>query len=1039
MDTLDLLPSNICRLSRGRCISMSNDLSILYDDSALLYRLHQGLEETDKQVVFVVGAPVSAPSRDVGGVGDVNAVIELIRSHFSTRGNQLANLDVKLASSTNRYQTAFEFLVGRAGPDAANRIVKRAVAQALISSGERSWGDVIADLPEDELGQLDRNFDSWNLPPAIKALGQLIARHPKRFGRVVLTSNFDPLLEVAIGKNGGRAWRTSLSTDGSLFQSQAQGCQVVHIHGYWHGTDTLHTGSQLLAGRPTLANDLLKLLQGSIVVVMAYGGWPDVFTSALRGVIANDNLMPDILWTFFDPKPNPSEYLVTTLQPGLARNRVTLYTGIDCHTFLPRLLTAWDEGSDGTVRADEADKALPANLDQQVRPRKAQLFKLSPLECDRPPTVAIWVGRDAELRALETSSAKVVIICGIGGEGKSALASYYISRLSENEDSYRLWDWRDCKEQSDRIRTQISEVIVRFSQGLISADDLAGSDDQELVEVFIDQTFDARAVLVFDNVDSYIDLEHGTFTGLLDTLVQAMANSPSTSRIVLTCRPDVHYTSASIATFSIKGISQEEAAELFEKRNPGLAIPETDIREAWISTNGHAFWLDLLAVQINQVPGTTLAKQLANMTRGKDNFPDVLSSIWDRLALREHILLRLMAEAVRPENEKTIEKFAASQLGYDKFRRAFRSLRSLNLIVVKPVDNAPDLFDLHPLVRQFVRLRFNPSQRASFIKVVLNQYASIIGAISAMLGASMPFTMLERWTQKVELEVSGGFIEDAFQTLSSADDALIGGGHTQEYVRVARLLFQSIDWETAATKYAKFDHTVSIMVGALEQLGDRASAESMLSNYEATIPQKTTRYINFCNVRAFSFWLRKEFDLAVDWASRGVKLKNETHVDTDFDCEHTLALAQRDSGDPETALKYFLNGRTLPAIIGSALDATSDGPMHGNVGRCLQLMGNTADALQCFKKSAVILEQDGTLHGKSNRAYARKWIAESMVAQNDLERAKAFIVDAMRILGAAAPVRVRELWADLEIIRRGDASVMTEASASRIVSKWISS
>ena len=884
---------------------------------------------------------------------------------------------------------------------------------------------------------LDQSPHLWNIPPAIDAISGLITRYPDQFSRLVVTSNFDPLVEVAIHRNGGKAWRTDLATDGSLFQSKADGCQVAHIHGYWHSTDTLHSRHQLLSNRPNLANSLLTILKDSIIVVTAYGGWPDIFTSALRGVVANSDLMPDIIWTFYDEEPKISEYLLQTLEPGLARNRITAYSGIDCQSFFPELLAAWD-GQLPPAASRVAASAEKAAI-QPSESARGKLFKLSDLECDRPPNVEVWVGRESEMRALETSSARVAIICGLGGEGKSALASEYIRRLDEFEGGYRQWDWRDCKEQSDRIRTQLVEVIVRFSGGLLVAEDLVDADDTELIEVIINNVDDAGAILVFDNVDSYVDLENGVFIGILDKLVQAISHTKSTSRLVITCRPEIQYTSTSIVTLNLHGISQEEAIELFANRNPEVSIPEDDVKEAWEITKGHAFWLDLLAVQVNRVPGTTLRKQLSDMRRGNDNVPDVLSTIWDRLADREKTLLRLMAEAVRPETEQTIEKFSTPQLGYNKFNRAFKSLKALNLIVVKQTANAPDLFDLHPLVRQFVRTSFSPTQRAGFIKVVLNHYQTIIGSFSALLGIHMPFAMLGRWSQKVELEVSAGLYDQAFETLSDAEDALIGGGHSQEYVRVTRLLFEAIDWETAASKYKKFDRTVGIMVATLDTLGEAESADELLRHYEETIPQKTARYIHYCDTCAYSHWQRGDFAKAVDWATQGVRLKKDSNVDTNFDCEHSLALAQRDAGDAEQALEAFLKGAKLDEVINSSDLNKFDGSLYGNVGRCLQKMGRTNDALRCFKNSFRSLEQDSSLHSKSNRAFARQWIAESVRELGDHERAEAFFLDAIRVLGLSAPNRVRGIAEQLVSLKEGNVRMMDDAKVARLVSSWAQS
>lgn len=1015
---------------------MLNEDFEFYDRDALLYRLHDSLENSNKSVVFVIGAPMTAPVGTGRGVGDVNAVVELVRAEFAAKPRQLSKLDAELAQSPNAYQAAFNFLAGRAGQDACNRIIKTAVANALIPSGAADWGDSIARLNEDQLSALDTDNSVWHLSPGIEALGALIARYPQRFGKLVITSNFDPLTEVAITRDGGTAWRTSLSSDGSLFQSTANGCQVIHIHGFWHGTDTLHTSRQLLLTRPTLKNDLLTALHDKIVVVMAYGGWPDIFTTALGGVVSNENLLPEVLWTFYDDQPSISEHTYRSIKPGIDRNRVSLYKGIDCHTFLPELLSLWGE-REVTHNGDKAAAEIgsPRKI-EAIRHDRSRLFKLAPLECDRPPSIGAWVGRENELRALETSSASTVIITGMGGEGKSTLASHYISTLADREGGYRLWDWRDCKEQSDRIRTQIVEIISRFSNNRISSADLQDADDAELVEVLIDQVHSANAVIVFDNVDSYVDLENHLFTGILDLLIQRMSLSGSNSRLIVTCRPDVVYQSPAIISFAISGLSSDEALELFDKRIPNHKISRSDIFEAHAVTKGHAFWLDLLAVQIFKVPGTTLRSLLTDLRRGRDDAPDVLSSIWDKLAGREKTLLRFMAETVRPETESQIQKFASPQLNFKNFNRALKALIALNLIVVKAEDNAPDLYDLHPLVRRFVHTKYVPSERQGFIRVVINQYELLIGALEALLGIHMPYAMLERWSQKAELEVSAGYYDQAFETLVKIEDAFIGGGHVQEYVRVARTLFEAIEWETAPTQYRRFDHLVTLVSSLLIQLGENDASDSLLDRYEQTIPQKTARYIKFCDAKGYSYWLRGDFERAVSWGEKGVTLKKETNVDTDFDCAHTLALAQRDSGNHQDALAHFLGEHTVDQLTDVRSGVATNGPQCGNVGRCLQLMGRMDEALACYRRSMRFLEKDQTSHSLGNRAYARRWIGEIYARLGDTDRAEAFFLDAINVLGSSAPIRVRDLYREIEAIRPS-SKVMHEGKATQIVQRWL--
>jgi tetratricopeptide (TPR) repeat protein len=489
----------------------------------------------------------------------------------------------------------------------------------------------------------------------------------------------------------------------------------------------------------------------------------------------------------------------------------------------------------------------------------------------------------------------------------------------------------------------------------------------------------------------------------------------------------------------MKGLELDEAGELFAQRTGTDSTPRQDIEAAYELTEGHAFWLDLMAVQVARVPGVTLKRLLEDIRRGRGDTPDVLSSIWDTLAERERLVLRVMAETVRPETEEMIEKIVSAELNYQKFKKALKSLISLNLVVVKPENNAPDLYDLHPLVRQFVRRTFERPERVGFIRTVLKQYAIILRGLSSMLGVHLPLVMLERWPQKAELEIEAGLYKDAFQTLFDVRNALIGGGHVEEYVRVTRKLFEAVDWERCASTIPHFDPVLSAFIKSLEALEETADADDLLRRYEGTITQKTARYIKYCEVRCHSFWVRAQYEQAIEWGIRGDDLKKQTNVDTEYDCAHALALARRDGGDPETALKYFLGSSDLDEIASSQVAPTTEGgAKFGNIGRCLQMMGDAERALTCFRKSAAILENDDSLDRLNNQAFAREWIADAFASLNNREMAYIFYTDAEVMLRSTAPARARRIQAAINNLFPNEVpSHITESAAKRRVSNWI--
>src|SRR3569623_1143498 len=110
--------------------------------------------------------------------------------------------------------------------------------------------------------------------------------HPKIFKSPVLTTNFDPLVEVAINMSICRALSVGLTNDGNILNAiNSSFINVVHLHGFWRQGDTLHSPGQLTKERPLLKGDLRKILNSTTLVIFGYGGWGDVFTETLIDVI----------------------------------------------------------------------------------------------------------------------------------------------------------------------------------------------------------------------------------------------------------------------------------------------------------------------------------------------------------------------------------------------------------------------------------------------------------------------------------------------------------------------------------------------------------------------------------------------------------------------------------------------------------------------------------------------------------------------------------------------------------------------------------
>jgi hypothetical protein len=286
-----------------------------------------------RPAVFLVGTALTCQGKS--GVPNVDGVIDLIKSEYPEMREPLADLADR--KNTHRYQDAFDRLIHLHGPDAPRRIIRQAVLKARRPQVDGAYQE------EDE--RLDRERDNdlagWTLTDGATALGAIIAEFPNRFGRFLITTNFDPLLAVSIRRARGRVVQTILHADGYPGQTLVDGCHMIYLHGYWRGHDTLHTPLQILHQRSHLQAFLADLIRRHSIVVMGYGGWDDLFARAVHQVAEDElNAEVDIIWTFYDRDAESKETRAVRERflSAEARGRASFYYGIDCHDFLPRLL-----------------------------------------------------------------------------------------------------------------------------------------------------------------------------------------------------------------------------------------------------------------------------------------------------------------------------------------------------------------------------------------------------------------------------------------------------------------------------------------------------------------------------------------------------------------------------------------------------------------------------------------------------------------------------------------------------------------------------
>jgi tetratricopeptide (TPR) repeat protein len=986
--------------------------SIAYgNETMLLLRLRNSIRQ-HKKISILVGSGLTAPDAANGniGVSTVREIVSDIKHVFVS--NECENVFLEKVKEddqfSEQYQNAMHVLLYCFGQDYLNKIIGSAVLNALSNK------TVFNSDRESNPKLLEKHPDNWFLRPGVDALGETYVDFPEVFAGPILTSNFDPLIEISIRKHNGNPNGIILVNDGKFLNQVSDNIHsVVHFHGYWSGSDTLHTPDQLKRERSQLKGDLKTLLNDSLLLVIGYGGWNDVFTNTLLGLIAEGNSNFDVLWTFYDRdddiiRKNYS-HILDRMTNSLGQ-RVTLYKGIDCDAIFPALLNSLNN-SNSRVTEKRSDTT---NKDEVVLEAKTDNFP-----CDVPPHNFYWVGRKKELRELADADYKTYFITGIGGQGKSGLASHFVKNLKPG--AFEMWDWRDCKDEDHKLQTIILSQIERLSKGVYRASKLCDEKLEDLIHLFFEVLGSRRIVFVYDNVDRYIDLEEFRPVAGLEELIKRIYTYKHRSVFLFTCRPHVSIQFNDFREIQLKALSEDETIHLFQEYTP--PIQRAKLTEIAIQshnlTNGHPLWINLIAAHAKrgeEAVQVFLESYISNKAVQKNNpnytlAENTLDVVWRSLNTRQQTLLRGLSEMVTALTKDELSEIFKSEITLNQFNKCFNVLNSLNLLVIKSADEKEDLIELHPLVKEYIQYKYKPNERQKFIMLFVEFYNQLILLIKPTLDADSPLSYFEKYTQKAELEINNKDFKAALTSIHEVSDMIHSAGFTEEYTRVARILFDRIDWfKAVAQEYIYFHDEFYSFVRTLTEKGKYDFVEELLEKYKNVIPGKSKAYISYCNLQCYYYWFRQRFQQAIEWGERGAEL-TKTGVGSTSDIEYNLALALRDTKNNENierALTIFLKGETIEGILNGTVDSIHfSSPYFGNIGRCLWFQQRVEDSLFFFYKSLSLLLKEKETNTVMNQGYAGLWIFEALFKMKRKKEAIYFLKFCLNNWDRTAPIKAK--------------------------------
>src|SRR5258708_490212 len=315
-----------------------------------------------------------------------------------------------------------------------------------------------------------------------------------------------------------------------------------------------------------------------------------------------------------------------------------------------------------------------------------------------------------------------------------------------------------------------------------------------------------------------------------------------------------------------------------------------------------------------------------------------------------------------------------------------------------------------------------------------------MGRHKPQLGEELAINILSHWTQTAELDVAAGRFNEALSLLAEAQDSFMLGAYPREFCRVARLTLSSLNWVADHHRFTHFEDVFWAHIRNLSYLGSSAEVDDLLGSYAKTLGGKDSRYIGFCEMKCYEAWVLGDYATALEWGRSGRQLKDVSGVDTHYALVQTLALVERDAGNPEAALPMFLSGHAIEEIIDANRFVTNiSGQLYGNIGRCLQFMGQVESALVCYQKSALLLERKPTQEHVINQGFIRAWLGELLAVREEFQLAAIFLRAAHLKWEAVAPPRAERIALMLEQIKRRlkDPGDMSNLDVEKICLNWI--
>ena len=643
--------------------------------------------------------------------------------------------------------------------------------------------------------------------------------------------------------------------------------------------------------------------------------------------------------------------------------------------------------------------------------------KVDSLLQDHPPVIQNFVGRNDLIETLQSPNIHIAAITGLGGEGKSSLAAKIFDLALTNSTSikYDKLGWCNCKELENPFHDKLKSLLEYMTDGEENMQKNREESFPQTVHRFTRMLNHSHCLIVFDNMDSFVDIEGGAFIANLKYLFDTLATSLSKSLVIFTCRVPIEDYHSIFIEIPVKGLKYEEAKELAQD----LKVLNTDfnesaLEEVYAGTKGHALWLNLIFGQIrsNRIDARKAKELVKNSSGSLDRI--LLSSIWNNLNADEReVILAISGFTTRHDISK-VEKI--TKFNSRRCNGILKSLIRLSLVIEVDASGTRH-YDLHPIIKVKAKNECPADKKVDLYKsaiFILSNGGQWDDLLSIINFHETYTPQIDGFVECVEIAIENNEIKSAIDFLQCVSEALLRLGEITKFLNLTKELLKILNLKASGLPddNPKFIAIYLDFIECLADVGEFEQAKVYIEDYRKGM-KTFSQYIHFVEMNSFFLWQYDKFQEALDFINKEIviiKDKNEAVPEKILD---TMNLCKRDLGRVDEVLTHYVSQEIVDNI--NTWEPKVEGDISsndlGNLSRCYFLLEKYEISLKLCLASYTELKKEKNSNAKINQGYALLWLTDIFIKLNQFEDANENLKKAFSIWKKYCPSRLDKIKA----------------------------